>query len=128
MKTRKGAVAGMGEDGRKRVSHRTPALAFPNPGLCERDLSRSLPERMSNMLKNLEESQWITSYQLQYTGEEAACRTTNNYNFYLSGFSFFLFQYKLGGCFFSNLLLIFMRVLQDWGQPTLQRWMTLVKR
>lgn len=103
MKTRKGAVAGMGGDGQKRVSHHTPPkTAFPNPRFCERDLSRSLPERMSNVLKNLEKSQWITSYQLQYTGEEAACRFSNNYNFYLSEFSFFSFSTNFVGVFFST--------------------------
>lgn len=126
MKTRKGAVAGMGEDGRKRVSHRTPPkTAFANAGFWERDLSRSLPERMSNMLKNLEESQWITSYQLQYTGEEAACKTTTTSTCQDSPFSL---SVQTWWVFFFNLLLIVMRVLQDWGQPTLQRWMTLVKR
>lgn len=64
------------------------------------------------MLENLEKSQWITSYQLQYTGEEAACRITNNGDFYLSGFSFFLltFSTNLVGVFFqlvTNILACF---------------------
>lgn len=80
MKTRKRAVIGPGEYGQKQVSHPTPPkTAFPNPKLCERDLSRSLPERTSNMLKNLEKSHWITSYQLQYTGKKAELETTRTF-------------------------------------------------
>lgn len=79
MKTRKSAGIGLGEYGQKQVSHSAPPTAFPNP-----KLARSLPERTSNMLKNLEKSHWITSYQLQYTGKEAG----SGYNFYMSEFFF----------------------------------------
>lgn len=100
MKTRKGAVVGMGGDGQKRVSHRSPPkTAFPTPRFCERDLSRSLPERMSNMLKNLEKSQWITSYQLQYTGEEAELQTTTTFTCQNSLFFLLTFSTNLVGVF-----------------------------
>lgn len=71
MKTRTSAVIGLEERGEKRGSRSAPPkTAFPNP-----KLARSYPERTSNMLKNLERSHWITSYQLQYTGKEAGSGT-----------------------------------------------------
>lgn len=101
MKTRRRAVLGLEEYGQNQVSHPTPPkTALPNPKLCERDLSRSLPERTSNMLKNLEKSHWITSYQLQYTGKEAESGIRNSRTFTCQNFSFD-YQYELDG-FFSS--------------------------
>ncbi|CAG6015596.1 unnamed protein product [Menidia menidia] len=49
----------------------TPSkIIHPNPRL--RDWNLTLSERTSNMLKNLERTQWITSYQMQYSGLGAA--------------------------------------------------------
>ncbi|KAM9403675.1 uncharacterized protein spmip4 isoform 2-T3 [Salvelinus alpinus] len=39
---------------------------FPNPTL--RDWDVTLSERTANMLRNVEKSHWVTSYQLHYTG------------------------------------------------------------
>lgn len=103
MKTRKGAVIGL--DGHKQFSHpNPPKTAFPNAKLCEPDLSRSLPERMSNMLNNLEKSRWTTSYQLQYTGKEA-------FELLLLRILFFPLTFKL--------LPISVHVLPNWDQPFL---------
>lgn len=63
MKTWKTAVIGPGE-------HRSKK-AFPKPELSDREWSQSLPERTLNMLKNLEKSRWVTSYQQQHTGKDA---------------------------------------------------------
>lgn len=58
--------------GEKQVFHPTPPdSVFPNPKLGDWELSPSLSERTRNILKNLERSRWITSYQLQYTGKDA---------------------------------------------------------
>lgn len=46
-------------------------MILPNPKL--RDWNVTLSERTSNMLKNLERSLWVTSYQMHYTGEETRC-------------------------------------------------------
>ncbi|XP_053288317.1 uncharacterized protein C7orf31 [Pleuronectes platessa] len=43
-----------------------PKTVLPNPKLRDWDLS--LSERTSNMLKNLERTHWITSYQMDYNG------------------------------------------------------------
>ncbi|XP_044063396.1 uncharacterized protein C7orf31 homolog isoform X3 [Siniperca chuatsi] len=43
-----------------------PKTVLPNPKHCDWDLS--LSERTSNMLKNLERTHWVTSYQMHYTG------------------------------------------------------------
>ncbi|XP_029694838.1 uncharacterized protein C7orf31 isoform X1 [Takifugu rubripes] len=60
-------------EGQKQVFHPTPPKAvFPNPKLYDWDLSPSLSERTCNMLRNLERSRWITSYQLQHTGSGPA--------------------------------------------------------
>lgn len=67
MKTWKRGVIGPGEDRSK--------TAFPNPELSDREWSRSRPERTLNMLKNLEKSRWVTSYQLQHTGKDAEHRS-----------------------------------------------------
>lgn len=45
-----------------------PKTVLPNPKLRDWDLS--LSERTSNMLRNLEKSLWVTSYQMHYTGEK----------------------------------------------------------
>ncbi|XP_047455287.1 uncharacterized protein C7orf31 [Mugil cephalus] len=47
-----------------------PKTVLPNPKLRDWDLS--LSERTSNMLKNLERSLWVTSYQMHYTGSGPA--------------------------------------------------------
>lgn len=47
----------------------TPKAVLPNPKPRAWDLS--LSERTSNMLKNLERSRWVTSYQMHHTGEGA---------------------------------------------------------
>lgn len=65
-------------EGQKQVFHPTPPkAAFPNPKLYDWDLSPSLSERSCNMLKNLERSRWITSYQLQHAGKDAGSGITN---------------------------------------------------
>uniref|UniRef100_A0A8C4H0T1 Chromosome 7 open reading frame 31 n=1 Tax=Dicentrarchus labrax TaxID=13489 RepID=A0A8C4H0T1_DICLA len=77
MKTRKKAVMWPGEQGflehakplkgQNQVFYPTPPkTVLPNPKLRDWDLS--LSERTSNMLKNLERTQWVTSYQMHYTG------------------------------------------------------------
>lgn len=38
------------------------------PNLTLRDWKITLLERTANVLRNLEKSQWLTSYQLHYTG------------------------------------------------------------
>ncbi|KAM9722844.1 sperm-associated microtubule inner protein 4 [Menidia menidia] len=81
LKTRKKAVIGTRENGildqTKPVKEEdqgfypTPSkIIHPNPRL--RDWNLTLSERTSNMLKNLERTQWITSYQMQYSGLGAA--------------------------------------------------------
>lgn len=45
-----------------------PKTVLPNPKLRDWDLS--LSERACNMLKNLERTHWVTSYQMHYTGNE----------------------------------------------------------
>ncbi|KAE8288710.1 putative protein C7orf31-like protein TISP74 [Larimichthys crocea] len=78
MKTRKKAVTWSGEHGfldhskplkeENQVFYPTPPkTVLPNPKLREWNLSSS--ERTCNMLKNLERTHWITSYQMQYTGK-----------------------------------------------------------
>ncbi|XP_070690788.1 sperm-associated microtubule inner protein 4 [Pempheris klunzingeri] len=81
MKTRKKAVMWAGEHsfldhskplmGENQVFYPTPPKkVLPNPKLREWDLT--LCERTSNILKNLERTHWITSYQLDYTGSGPA--------------------------------------------------------
>ncbi|XP_042345492.1 uncharacterized protein C7orf31 homolog [Plectropomus leopardus] len=81
MKTRKKAVMWTGEHGfldhtkplkgDNQVFYPTPPkTVLPNPKLRDWDLS--LSERTSNMLKNLERSLWITSYQMHHTGSGPA--------------------------------------------------------
>lgn len=41
-------------------------MVDPNASL--RNWNTTLSERNVNMLRNLEKAQWLTSYQLQYTG------------------------------------------------------------
>uniref|UniRef100_A0A8C9X6Z2 Uncharacterized protein n=1 Tax=Sander lucioperca TaxID=283035 RepID=A0A8C9X6Z2_SANLU len=72
--TRKKAVMWTGEHGfcdplkgENQVFYPTPPkTVLPNPKLRDWDLSIS--ERTSNMLKNLERTQWLTSYQMHHTG------------------------------------------------------------
>lgn len=45
-----------------------PKTVLPNPKL--RDWNLSLSERTGNMLKNLERTHWLTSYQMHYTGKD----------------------------------------------------------
>lgn len=45
-----------------------PKTVLPNPEL--RDWALTLPERVSNMLRNLERTHWITSYQIHFTGAQ----------------------------------------------------------
>ncbi|XP_068995624.1 sperm-associated microtubule inner protein 4 [Embiotoca jacksoni] len=78
VKTRKKAVRWTGDHGfldqhvkplkgEKEVFYPTPPkTVLPNPKLRDWDLS--LSERTSNMLKNLEKTLWVTTYQIQYTG------------------------------------------------------------
>ncbi|XP_030250452.1 uncharacterized protein C7orf31 homolog [Sparus aurata] len=47
-----------------------PKTVLPNPKLRAWDLS--LSERTSNMLRNLEKTHWVTSYQMHYTGSGPA--------------------------------------------------------
>ncbi|KAM6909675.1 sperm-associated microtubule inner protein 4 [Xenentodon cancila] len=47
-----------------------PKTILPNPKLRSWDLS--LSERTSNMLRNLEKTLWLTSYQMHYTGSGPA--------------------------------------------------------
>lgn len=54
--------------GERQVFYPTPPKSvLPNPKL--RDWHLSLSERTSNVLKNLERTLWITSYQMHYTGK-----------------------------------------------------------
>ncbi|KAI9536554.1 hypothetical protein NQZ68_032349 [Dissostichus eleginoides] len=46
------------------------AIVLPNPKL--RTLDLSISERTSNMLKNLERTHWVTSYQMHHTGSGPA--------------------------------------------------------
>ncbi|KAM8868954.1 sperm-associated microtubule inner protein 4 isoform 1-T3 [Spinachia spinachia] len=50
--------------------HSPPKMVLPNPKT--RDWDWSLSERTSNMLKNLERSHWVTSYQMHHTGSGPA--------------------------------------------------------
>ncbi|KAM9852126.1 sperm-associated microtubule inner protein 4 [Aulostomus maculatus] len=81
MRTRRKAVTWAGEHGfldhakpmkgKSQVMYPTPLKAvLPNPRLRDWDLSIS--ERTSNMLRNLERTLWITSYQMHYTGSGPA--------------------------------------------------------
>uniref|UniRef100_A0A8C2XB57 Uncharacterized protein n=1 Tax=Cyclopterus lumpus TaxID=8103 RepID=A0A8C2XB57_CYCLU len=78
MKNRKKAVTWTGEHGfldplkgEKQVFYPTPPKTIlPNPKLRDQELS--LSERTSNMLKNLERTQWVTSYQMHHTGSGPA--------------------------------------------------------
>nr|XP_040021909.1 uncharacterized protein C7orf31 homolog isoform X3 [Gasterosteus aculeatus aculeatus] len=78
MQTRKKAVTWTGEhrsldplNGEDQVLHPAPPKAvLPNPKPRAWDLS--LSERTSNMLKNLERSRWVTSYQMHHTGSGPA--------------------------------------------------------
>lgn len=55
--------------GEKQVFYPTPPkTVLPNPKLRDWDLT--LSERTSNMLKNLEKTHWVTTYQMQYTGKD----------------------------------------------------------
>nr|XP_019948395.1 PREDICTED: uncharacterized protein C7orf31 homolog isoform X1 [Paralichthys olivaceus] len=76
IKTRQKAVTWTGEhsfwdqsnpsQGESQVFYPTPPkTVLPNPKLRDWDLS--LSERTSNMLKNLERTHWITSYQMDYS-------------------------------------------------------------
>ncbi|XP_067456298.1 sperm-associated microtubule inner protein 4 [Thunnus thynnus] len=47
-----------------------PNIVLPNPKL--RDWNFTLSERTSNMLKNMERTHWVTSYQMHYTGSGPA--------------------------------------------------------
>ncbi|KAM3873367.1 sperm-associated microtubule inner protein 4 [Diretmus argenteus] len=47
-----------------------PKTVFPNPKLRNWDIS--LSERTTNMLRNLEKTLWLTSYQMHYTGSGPA--------------------------------------------------------
>ncbi|KAL3060348.1 hypothetical protein OYC64_014831 [Pagothenia borchgrevinki] len=47
-----------------------PKTVLPNPKL--RTLDLSISERTSNMLKNLERTHWVTSYQMHHTGSGPA--------------------------------------------------------
>uniref|UniRef100_A0AAZ1XL66 Uncharacterized protein n=1 Tax=Oreochromis aureus TaxID=47969 RepID=A0AAZ1XL66_OREAU len=79
--TRKKAVMWTGEHGffdhakpakgESQVFYPTPPkTVLPNPKLRNWDLT--LSERTSNILKNLEKTLWVTSYQMQYTGSGPA--------------------------------------------------------
>lgn len=56
--------------GKNQVFYPTPPKTVL-PNLKLRDWDLSLSERTSNMLRNLERTQWVTSYQMHYTGKEA---------------------------------------------------------
>ncbi|XP_024863865.1 uncharacterized protein C7orf31 isoform X2 [Kryptolebias marmoratus] len=76
----KKAVTWTGENGRpdekplqggRHVVYPAPTkTVLPNARL--QDWDGTLPERTSNMLKNLERSLWVTSYQIHYTGSGPA--------------------------------------------------------
>uniref|UniRef100_A0A667ZX20 Uncharacterized protein n=1 Tax=Myripristis murdjan TaxID=586833 RepID=A0A667ZX20_9TELE len=76
MTTRRKAVMWTGEHGfpvrkKGRVLHPgPPKIVFPNPKLRKWDVS--LSERTANMLKNVERTHWLTSYQMDYTGSGPA--------------------------------------------------------
>ncbi|XP_036929469.1 uncharacterized protein C7orf31-like [Acanthopagrus latus] len=81
MATRTKAVTWTGENrfldqtkplkGQNQVFYPTPSkTVLPNPKLRAWDLS--LSERTSNMLRNLERTHWVTSYQMHYTGSGPA--------------------------------------------------------
>ncbi|XP_018535664.2 uncharacterized protein C7orf31 homolog [Lates calcarifer] len=81
IKTRKKAVTWSGDHifldnakplkGENQVFYPTPPkTVLPNPKLRDWDLS--LSERACNMLKNLERTHWVTSYQMHYTGSGPA--------------------------------------------------------
>uniref|UniRef100_A0A3Q3EZ48 Uncharacterized protein n=1 Tax=Labrus bergylta TaxID=56723 RepID=A0A3Q3EZ48_9LABR len=56
--------------GEKQLFYPTPPrTVLPNQRLRDWDLT--LSERTSNMLKNVERTHWLTSYQMHYTGEGA---------------------------------------------------------
>uniref|UniRef100_A0A671US54 Uncharacterized protein n=1 Tax=Sparus aurata TaxID=8175 RepID=A0A671US54_SPAAU len=76
MATRTKAATWNGEHGFLDVSDNQvfypapPKTVLPNPKLRAWDLS--LSERTSNMLRNLEKTHWVTSYQMHYTGSGPA--------------------------------------------------------
>uniref|UniRef100_A0A3B3WDR3 Uncharacterized protein n=1 Tax=Poecilia mexicana TaxID=48701 RepID=A0A3B3WDR3_9TELE len=76
VKSRKMAVSWTGENGFLDVRETQifypapPKTILPNPKLRQWDLS--LSERTSNILRNLERELWITSYQMDFTGEKPA--------------------------------------------------------
>uniref|UniRef100_A0AAX7T0D3 Uncharacterized protein n=1 Tax=Astatotilapia calliptera TaxID=8154 RepID=A0AAX7T0D3_ASTCA len=75
LKTRKKAVMWTGEhgffDGESQVFYPTPPkMVLPNLKLRDWDLT--LSERTSNILKNMEKTLWVTSYQMHYTGSGPA--------------------------------------------------------
>ncbi|XP_034029452.1 uncharacterized protein C7orf31 [Thalassophryne amazonica] len=45
-----------------------PKTVFPNPKLCDWDWDLNLSKHTRNILKNLEQTHWISSYQMDYTG------------------------------------------------------------
>uniref|UniRef100_A0A3Q4HTS1 Uncharacterized protein n=1 Tax=Neolamprologus brichardi TaxID=32507 RepID=A0A3Q4HTS1_NEOBR len=74
LKTRKKAVMWTGEhgffDGESQVFYPTPPkMVLPNLKLRDWDLT--LSERTSNILKNMEKTLWVTSYQMHYTGKKS---------------------------------------------------------
>uniref|UniRef100_A0A3Q0SJ73 Uncharacterized protein n=1 Tax=Amphilophus citrinellus TaxID=61819 RepID=A0A3Q0SJ73_AMPCI len=76
LKTRKKALMWTGEhvfievNQKSQVFYPTPPkMVLPNPKLRDWDLT--LSERTSNILKNLEKSLWVTSYQMHYTGKKS---------------------------------------------------------
>uniref|UniRef100_A0A672ZCH2 Uncharacterized protein n=1 Tax=Sphaeramia orbicularis TaxID=375764 RepID=A0A672ZCH2_9TELE len=78
VRTQKKAVTFSGEHGfldplkgESQVFYPTPTKAVM-PNLKLRGWDLSLPERTSNMLKNLERTHWLTSYQMDYTGSGPA--------------------------------------------------------
>uniref|UniRef100_A0A3B1J972 Sperm microtubule inner protein 4 n=1 Tax=Astyanax mexicanus TaxID=7994 RepID=A0A3B1J972_ASTMX len=73
METRRTGTVWPGQNGFKNVSNikkefypKTPKTLCPN--LTLRDWKTTLSERTANMLRNVEKSQWLTSYQLHFTG------------------------------------------------------------
>ncbi|CDR18746.1 unnamed protein product [Oncorhynchus mykiss] len=66
MTTRKKTISWPGQHGFLDVSSYSTKTVFPNPTL--RDWDVTLSERTANMLRNVEKSHWVTSYQLHYTG------------------------------------------------------------
>eukprot|EP00064_Thunnus_orientalis_P001756 superscaffoldBa00000121_g1759 len=53
-----------------------PNIVLPNPKL--RDWNFTLSERTSNMLKNMERTHWVTSYQMHYTEGKELPRSISN--------------------------------------------------